>query len=56
MNQEVTLAGHRFVFIDAPGFVDEDYRRHGAGKKYETWTPVIGGPIEFITSIATKRE
>ncbi|OAX44101.1 hypothetical protein K503DRAFT_839588 [Rhizopogon vinicolor AM-OR11-026] len=54
LNQEVTLAGHRFVLIDAPGLVDEDYRRHGMGKQYETWTPAAGGPIEFITSIAFK--
>ncbi|KAG0700738.1 Metallo-dependent phosphatase [Suillus ampliporus] len=52
LNQEVTLAGHRFVFIDAPGLVDEDYRRHGMGKQYETWTPAAGGPIEFIASVA----
>ncbi|KAG1735141.1 Metallo-dependent phosphatase [Suillus paluster] len=54
LNQEVTLAGHRFVFIDAPGLVDEDYRRHGMGKQYETWTPAAGGPIEFIASLAIK--
>lgn len=52
LNQEVTLAGHRLVLIDAPGLVDEDYRRHGTGKQYGTWRPVTGGPIEFITSVA----
>jgi len=56
LNQEVTLAGHRFVLIDAPGLVDEDYRRHGSGKLYEAWKPAAGGPIEFITSIAVKGE
>lgn len=54
LNQEVNLAGHRLLFIDAPGLVDEDYRRHGMGKQYETWTPAVGGPIEFIASVAIK--
>lgn len=54
VNQEVDLAGHRLIFIDAPGLVDEDYRRHGMGKQYETWTPAVGGPIEFIASVAIK--
>jgi hypothetical protein len=54
VNQEIDLAGHRLIFIDAPGLVDEDYRRHGMGKQYETWTPAAGGPIEFIASVAIK--
>lgn len=54
VNQEIHLAGHRLIFIDAPGLVDEDYRRHGMGKQYETWTPAAGGPIEFIASVAIK--
>lgn len=54
VNQEIDLAGHRLIFIDAPGLVDEDYRRHGKGKQYETWTPAMGGPIEFIASVAIK--
>lgn len=54
VNQEIDLAGHRLIFIDAPGLVDEDYRRHGMGKQYETWTPAVGGPIEFIASVAIK--
>lgn len=54
VNQEIDLAGHRLIFIDAPGLVDEDYRRHGKGKQYETWTPAMGGPIEFIASVAIR--
>ncbi|KAG1855731.1 hypothetical protein DFJ58DRAFT_880291 [Suillus subalutaceus] len=54
VNQEIDLAGHRLIFIDAPGLVDEDYRRHGMGKQYETWTPAVGGPIEFIASVTIK--
>lgn len=54
VNQEIDLAGHRLIFIDAPGLVDEDYRRHGMGKQYEAWTPAVGGPIEFIASVTIK--
>ncbi|KAG2363917.1 hypothetical protein BDR07DRAFT_1355763 [Suillus spraguei] len=54
VNQEIDLAGHRLIFIDAPGLVDEDYRRHGMGKQYETWTPAVGGPVEFLASVAIK--
>ncbi|KAH7920783.1 Metallo-dependent phosphatase [Leucogyrophana mollusca] len=51
LNQAVSLAGHRLVLLDAPKLVEEDYRRHGLGMPYDLWTPITGGPIEFLNSI-----
>ena len=36
------------MFIDAPGLVDEDYRRYTKGKDFDEWFGSKGGAIEFI--------
>lgn len=46
------MANHSLVFLDASGFVDEDYQRLAVGKGYNSWDPIPGGPIEYLTSFA----
>uniref|UniRef100_A0A0W0FH69 UTP--glucose-1-phosphate uridylyltransferase n=1 Tax=Moniliophthora roreri TaxID=221103 RepID=A0A0W0FH69_MONRR len=52
LNRQVTVGNHTFVLLDAPGLVEEDYRRHGSGKPYSDWVPVRGGTIDFVKSFA----
>ncbi|KAI6045982.1 Metallo-dependent phosphatase [Pisolithus marmoratus] len=52
LNQAITIAGHKFVLIDAPKLVEEDYHRHARGQSFEEWTPLSGGPIAFLRSTA----
>ena len=53
LNQRLEIANHTFVLIDAPGLVEEDYRRSNEGLSYARWTiSKPGGPIEFIQSSA----
>ena len=52
LNQAVSLGGHTLVLIDAPGLVEEDYQRHARSQRYDQWTPLSGGPVEFVKSIA----
>lgn len=52
LNQAITIAGHKFVLIDAPKLVEEDYQRHAHGQTFEEWTPLSGGPIAFLRSTA----
>jgi hypothetical protein len=51
-NRVVSIAGHQFVLLNAPGLVEEDYRRHAHGRTYGHWTPLPGCPIDFIMSIS----
>ncbi|KAF9232279.1 hypothetical protein BU15DRAFT_81432 [Melanogaster broomeanus] len=52
LNQVVPISGHKFVLLNAPGLVEEDYRRHAHGKTYDQWTPLPGGLVKFLTSIS----
>jgi hypothetical protein len=52
LNQAVSVGDHTFVLLDAPGLVEEDYQRHALGQRYDQWTPLSGGPVEFVKSIA----
>ncbi|KAF9232275.1 hypothetical protein BU15DRAFT_81428 [Melanogaster broomeanus] len=54
LNQVVPVSGHKFVLLDAPGLVEEDYRRHAHGKTYDQWTPLPRGPVKFLTSISNQ--
>ncbi|KIJ08413.1 hypothetical protein PAXINDRAFT_88866 [Paxillus involutus ATCC 200175] len=56
LNQVISIAGHKFVLLDAPGLVEEDYRRHAHGITYDQWTPLPGGPIELLMSISGQKE
>ncbi|KAF9062451.1 Metallo-dependent phosphatase-like protein [Rhodocollybia butyracea] len=54
LNNHVSIANYTFVMIDAPGLVEEDYRRHGQKKSYENWNPRPEGTIEFLKSFAAE--
>jgi hypothetical protein len=40
------------MFLDAPGLVEEDYKRTGLGLDFKQWQATPGGPIEFIKTFA----
>ncbi|KAK0212798.1 hypothetical protein DFS33DRAFT_66866 [Desarmillaria ectypa] len=50
-NHQATIRGHQFLFLDAPGLVDEDYQRSAEGIPYDRWDPVPEGPLEFVKSV-----
>lgn len=52
LNYKISLANHTLVMLNAPGLVDEDYRRASAGQSFESWTPLTGGAIDFINKFA----
>ncbi|KAI6121423.1 Metallo-dependent phosphatase [Pisolithus sp. B1] len=52
LNQAIAIAGHKFVLIDAPKLVEEDYQRHAHDQTFQEWTPLSGGPIAFLRSTA----
>ncbi len=54
-NHQATIRGHQFLFLDAPGLVDEDYQRSAEGVPYDRWDPVPEGPLEFVKSIVIGR-
>lgn len=49
--QTFEFGNHSFVAIDAPGLVDEDYRRHAAEVDFESWQGAKAGPIAFVKGI-----
>ncbi|KZT62021.1 hypothetical protein CALCODRAFT_479504 [Calocera cornea HHB12733] len=51
LNQVLEVSNHSLVLIDAPGLVEEDYRRHSAQTDFNSWLPTAGGSIEFVQSI-----
>ncbi|KAL1696336.1 hypothetical protein GGG16DRAFT_43723, partial [Schizophyllum commune] len=56
LNQVVPLRGHNFVALDAPGLVDEDYRRSASGLPHQQWSPTLGGTLDFIRELDTQSE
>ena len=48
-NYVVQLANHTLTFIDAPGYVDEESKRLGKSQTFETWKPLSGGTLDFMT-------
>ena len=59
----VVFGNHSLVLVDAPGLVEEDYRRVGEGKIYPLrmvsakkgkpiWMPSKGGTVDFISNVA----
>jgi len=46
--QVVEVGNHSFVLLDAPGLVDEDYRRYAAEIDFEEWEGLEHGPISFV--------
>ncbi|EJD03085.1 Metallo-dependent phosphatase, partial [Fomitiporia mediterranea MF3/22] len=53
LNYKVSLANHTFVMLDAPGLVEEDYRRASANQRFEDWTPPPGGVIDFVNKFSS---
>ena len=51
-NNRVSIANHTLIMLDAPGLVDEDYRRAGTGKSFEDWQAIPDGTIDFINNFA----
>lgn len=58
LNGEALIANHSFVFINAPGLVEEDYHRarHVGSKEYRDYTTEEGSTVEFVRELARKRE
>lgn len=56
MNQVVRVSGHQFILLDAPGLVEEDYRRHAHGLTYDHWVALPGGPVEFVQTISEEED
>ena len=56
LNQVVPIRGHNFVALDAPGLVDEDYRRSASGLPHQQWSPTLGGTLDFIKELDTQGE
>ncbi|KAG9127958.1 hypothetical protein FRC07_006975 [Ceratobasidium sp. 392] len=50
-NYQVSVANHSFVFIDAPGLVEEDYRRYEEEESFEDWVAMPGGAIEYVNKL-----
>ncbi|KIM22047.1 hypothetical protein M408DRAFT_333100 [Serendipita vermifera MAFF 305830] len=67
-NRVVTFGNHSLVLVDAPGLVEEDYRRVNENKIYSLrnptsskkyrglWNPSRGGTMEFITTLDKERK
>ncbi|KAF9024829.1 Metallo-dependent phosphatase [Hymenopellis radicata] len=51
-NYQAIIRDHRFIFLDAPGLVDEDYQRSATGNSYDQWSPVPQGPVEFVQKMS----
>ena len=64
-NRLIEFGNHSLALIDAPGLVEEDYRRVMEGKIYSlrsvpgggkkgrpVWSPSLGGAIEFVKTVA----
>ncbi|KAF4567515.1 hypothetical protein EYR40_006518 [Pleurotus pulmonarius] len=47
-NHIQNMSGYTLVFVDAPSLVEEEYERTAKAIQFNQWTPVKGGPVEFI--------
>ncbi|KAG8957869.1 hypothetical protein FRC03_009739 [Tulasnella sp. 419] len=54
LQQVVDIGNHSFVMLDAPGLVDEDYKRHSEASSFEAWPAAKGGPVAFIQKISSE--
>lgn len=55
VNHVIEIQNHSFVFLDAPGLVDEDYQRSAQGVEFAKWAPIPDGPVGFVNSIVPSR-
>lgn len=56
LNSETSISNHTFVFINAPGLVEEDYQRARHHQDYETYTAPAGGTVDFLRLIDRQRD
>ncbi len=47
-NHIQNMSGYTLVFVDAPSLVEEEYERTAKAIQFNQWSPVKGGPVEFI--------
>ncbi|EIN11502.1 hypothetical protein PUNSTDRAFT_83122 [Punctularia strigosozonata HHB-11173 SS5] len=55
-NQALSVANHTLVLLDAPGLVEEDYRRVAAKKGFDEWVSFPGGALDLIQTVAEREE
>ena len=48
LNFKSSVRNHVFLFLDAPGLVEEDYQRTAQAKQYNDWEPLPGGAVAFV--------
>ncbi|KAK7472737.1 hypothetical protein VKT23_000847 [Stygiomarasmius scandens] len=54
--QQVEIHNHTFMLLDAPGLIDEDYRRASVGQTYDEWSPLPGGTVELVEKIKADQQ
>lgn len=54
LNQELFVAGHRLVVLDAPGLVEEDHHRAEYGLDFANITTSPGSTLEFTQKLAER--
>ncbi|KLO20354.1 Metallo-dependent phosphatase, partial [Schizopora paradoxa] len=47
-NERISIANHTLALLDAPGLVEEDYKRASFGTDFENWKGSSDGAVEFI--------
>lgn len=52
-NFEVSLANHTLIMFDAPGYADEDSKRHGQKIRIDNWVPIPGRSLDFMKKFAS---
>jgi len=52
LNSNVSIGDHHFVFFDAPGYVDEDTKRHGMRLEVYQWNPLAGGSLDYLVKLS----
>ncbi|KAF8161226.1 Metallo-dependent phosphatase-like protein [Crassisporium funariophilum] len=55
-NYVISVANHSLVLLDAPGYADEDSKRHGQRKSFEKWGAMPGGALEFMKKFAAEKQ
>lgn len=48
INYTLDLGNHTFVMLDAPGLIEEDYRRYAAEVRFGEWAETQTGTIQFV--------
>ncbi|KZV98537.1 hypothetical protein EXIGLDRAFT_727622 [Exidia glandulosa HHB12029] len=55
-NSVARIGNHTLVLLDAPGLVEEDYRRFGAEVEFEDWQGIKGGAIDFVKKFSPREK